>query len=158
MIAIIVIVVFLGGGLVYWYLAQNPSYAPPPAAYRPAQPAVAPPSAASRPSSRPTSAPPASIATAVTYTDSGFSPATVTVQKGGTVVFKNAASDDLWVGANPHPIHNGYPATGGCIGSTFDSCGKIRPGGSWSFTFTFAGRWGYHNHLNPGEGGTVIVQ
>lgn len=94
----------------------------------------------------------------VTYTDSGFSPATVTIPKGGAVVFKNAASDGVWVASNPHPIHNGYPTTGGCARSTFDSCKSIPPGGSWSFVFTFVGSWRYHNHLNPGEGGTVIVR
>ena len=100
---------------------------------------------------------PASSAT-VTYTDNGFSPSTVTIAKGGTVTFQNSASDDVRVASNPHPIHNGYPTTGGCVGSTFDSCKNIAPGSSWSFTFDFSGSWGYHNHLNPSEGGTIIVQ
>lgn len=107
---------------------------------------------------QPTASPVVPSSAAVTYTDSGFSPSIVTIQKGGTAVFKNTASDAVRVSSNPHPIHNGYPTTGGCAGSTFDSCSNIAPGGSWSFTFTFAGKWGYHNHLNPSEGGTVIVK
>jgi len=94
----------------------------------------------------------------VTYTDSGFSPKTLTIKKGETVLFKNTASDDMRVASNPHPIHNGYPTTGGCVSSTFDSCNTIAPGQSWSFTFDIVGRWGYHNHLNPTEGGTIVVQ
>ncbi len=94
----------------------------------------------------------------VTYTDSGFSPASLTVKKGGTVTFKNTASDAMWVASNPHPIHNGYPTTGGCVSSTFDSCSNIAPGQSWSFKFDLAGSWGFHNHLNPSEGGTIVVQ
>lgn len=94
----------------------------------------------------------------VTYTDAGFSPSTLTVKKGDTVTFKNTASDAVRVASNPHPIHNGYPTTGGCVSSTFDSCQNISPGQSWSFKFDIAGSWKYHNHLNPSEGGTIVVQ
>lgn len=138
-IGIIVAVVVIGG-IAYWYSTQNQSYTPP-AATQTTQPTPTAPSTAT-----------------VTYTDSGFSPSSVTISKGGTVIFKNTASDDVWVASNPHPIHTGYPTTGGCVGSTFDSCKNITPGSSWSFTFDFVGSWGYHNHLNPVEGGTVIVQ
>jgi plastocyanin len=94
----------------------------------------------------------------VTYTDSGFSPKTLNVKKGDWVVFLNQASDAVRVASNPHPIHNGYPTTGGCVSSTFDSCSNIAPGQSWSFKFDLIGTWGYHNHLNPSEGGTIVVQ
>lgn len=94
----------------------------------------------------------------VTYTDGGFSPATITINKGDTVIFKNKSSSDMRVASNPHPLHNGYPTTGGCVGSTFDSCSDIAPGQSWSFEFDFVGSWGYHNHLNPSQGGTVVVK
>lgn len=94
----------------------------------------------------------------VTFTDSGFSPSTLIVKKGDTVTFKNNASNSVWVASNPHPLHNGYPTTGGCVSSTFDSCQNIAPGSSWSFTFDIVGSWGYHNHLNPSEGGTIKVQ
>lgn len=94
----------------------------------------------------------------VTYTDSGWSPSSITIRKGDTVIFKNTASDAMRVASNPHPVHTGYPTTGGCVGSTFDSCANIAPGSSWSFTFDFVGSWGYHNHMNPSEMGTVVVQ
>lgn len=96
--------------------------------------------------------------TVVTYTDTGFSPATITINKGDVVTFKNMASDDVWVASNPHPQHTDYPTTGGCIGSTFDSCANVKPNDSWSFKFDIVGSWGYHNHLNHSEGGTIIVK
>lgn len=94
----------------------------------------------------------------MTYTDSGFSPSTLTIKKGDTATFTNTASDAMHVASNPHPVHNVYPTNGGCVGSTFDSCGNISPGRSWSFKFDIVGMWGYHNHLNPSEGGTIVVQ
>lgn len=104
------------------------------------------------------SAPTALVGHTVTYTDSGFSPASITVRAGDSVTFKNDSSQPFWPASNPHPVHTGYPTTGGCIGSTFDACGPIAPGGSWSFTFGIKGAWGYHNHLNPGFDGTVVVE
>lgn len=94
----------------------------------------------------------------VIYTGSGFSPSTITIKQGDTVAFENKASDNVRIASNPHPIHNGYPTTGGCVSSTFDSCGNIPPGQMWLFKFDIAGSWGYHNHLNPSQGGTVVVQ
>ena len=120
--------------------------------------ALQPPAAASPSKSLP---PPATTQTRqniVTYTDAGFTPGAVTVKKGETVIFKNSASSAVWVASNPHPMHNGYPTTGGCIASTFDSCGNIAPGQTWSFKFDIVGSWGYHNHLNRGEGGIIVVQ
>src|SRR3989344_1478487 len=92
----------------------------------------------------------------VTYTDNGFSPSEVTIPKGGAVIFRNYSSGKLRVASNPHPAHNGYPTTNGCVGSTFDSCDTIPSKVSWSFVFDSPGTWGYHDHLDPGKGGTVI--
>ena len=86
----------------------------------------------------------------VTYTDSGFSPQTVTIKAGETVIFKNNASDAFWPASNPHPLHTDYPG--------FDALQSIPPGNTYSFQFTKVGTWGYHNHLNPQEHGTIIVQ
>lgn len=94
----------------------------------------------------------------MTYTDSGFSPAVLTVKVGTTVTFLNGASDAMRIASNPHPVHTGYPTTGGCVGSTFDACHNIDPGSSWTFTFDKVGTWGFHNHLNPVEMGTIVVQ
>ena len=116
------------------------------------------PAPAPTPTPAPTPEPPKAPEGIVSYTDSGFSPSTITITLGTTVKFQNNASVAMRVSSNPHPVHTSYPTTGGCVGSTFDSCANIAPGSSWSFTFDKAGTWGYHNHLNPGETGTVIVQ
>ncbi len=94
----------------------------------------------------------------VTYTDNGFSPSEVTIPKGSAVIFRNYSSEKLRVASNPHPAHNGYPTTGGCVGSTFDSCDNIPQKVSWSFVFDSPGTWDYHDHLNPDKKGIVIVQ
>ena len=94
----------------------------------------------------------------VTYSDSGFSPATVNIKRGDTITFVDRSVQDMWPASNPHPVHDAYPVKGGCKASTFDACQGIHPGGSWSFVFTAAGTWGYHNHLNPSHQGSIVIQ
>ena len=94
----------------------------------------------------------------VTYSDSGFAPATLTITEGDTVAFENTSSGDLRVASDPHPLHNGYPTTGGCVSSTFDACGDIPAGHMWTFEFDIPGSWGYHNHFDPSQTGTIVVQ
>ncbi len=94
----------------------------------------------------------------VIYTDTGYSPKTVTVKSGETIVFKNQSSRSMWTASDGHPAHRGYPTTGGCLGSTFDTCRGVRPSDSWSFVFDIVGTWEYHNHLRPNDTGIVIVE
>lgn len=96
--------------------------------------------------------------TMVTYNDAGFSPSSITVEKGATVVFENKSSYVFWPASAPHPAHDGYPEEGGCGGGAFDACGEIPSGKSWSFRFDIPGMWGYHNHLEPGDTGTIVVE
>lgn len=86
----------------------------------------------------------------VTYTDTGFSPASLTVKTGDTVIFKNNSDSDFWPASAVHPTHEIYPE--------FDAKRAISAGGSYSFTFTRTGSWKYHNHLNPAAKGTITVQ
>lgn len=95
---------------------------------------------------------------AVTYTDAGYSPTTLTVKKGETVTFKNQSSRSMWTASAVHPTHREYPTTGGCLGSTFDACQGVQPGDSWSFRFDIPGTWKYHNHLSPGDTGVIVVE
>lgn len=94
----------------------------------------------------------------ITYTDSGYSPSAITIKKGEAIAFKNQSSRSMWTASAVHPTHLGYPTSGGCIGSTFDACQGIQPGNSWSFTFDITGTWKYHNHLNPTDTGTIVVE
>ena len=100
----------------------------------------------------------------VTYTDDGFSPATVTVAQGGTVHFVNQSSNEFWPASAVHPTHAVYPGSGIELCGTltavgiFDACGGVAVGSTWSFTFDEVGQWGYHDHLNASHFGKVVVE
>ncbi|MBI2583824.1 MAG: hypothetical protein HYW25_04105 [Candidatus Aenigmarchaeota archaeon] len=94
----------------------------------------------------------------VEMSESGFSPSTLTVAAGTEVHFENVGSSDHWPASAVHPTHTAYPEGGGCIGSAFDACEGIPPGGDWHFVFNEAGTWRYHDHLNPSLTGTVVVE
>lgn len=102
------------------------------------------------------------MAATVTYDGTSFTPATVTIARGGAVTFVDTAGV-MWVASDPHPIHNGYDGTtqsqhciAGYTGSApFDQCGA---GQSFTFIFTRTGSWGYHDHRNHTATGTVVVE
>lgn len=86
----------------------------------------------------------------VEITDDGFEPSSLTVSSGDTVTFENKSSDDAWPASDVHPTHQLYPG--------FDAKKPLLSGESYSFTFAKAGTWGYHNHLEPDERGTIVVE
>ncbi|OGN09785.1 MAG: hypothetical protein A3J46_00780 [Candidatus Yanofskybacteria bacterium RIFCSPHIGHO2_02_FULL_41_11] len=98
----------------------------------------------------------------ITYTDSGFSPATLNVDAGTTVKFVNNSTLSVWPASAMHPIHNLYPGSDiakcGTGVSIFDACVGLAPGQSWSFTFDSKGEWKYHDHLRVKHFGTIIVK
>lgn len=101
---------------------------------------------------------PMSQTNTVTYSNSGYSPSTITVQQGQTVTWKNESSFPMWTASGIHPTHSIYPTIGGCIGSTFDACQGIASGETWSFRFDHVGTWRYHNHSNSSHTGIIIVE
>ena len=100
----------------------------------------------------------------VVYTNSGFSSSPLTIKVGDTVTFKNQSSGNMWVGSAMHPTHMVYSGTNlqahcpDAENNDFDQCQNGAPGTSWSFTFTKAGSWGYHNHANSTHFGKIIVE
>lgn len=96
----------------------------------------------------------------VTYNGSTFSPQEVTIKKGGTVTWKNTSGGSMWVASAQHPAHTVYSGTSrtehcpDTSGTAFDQCVG---GGDYSFTFSKAGTWGYHDHLNPSAFGKIVV-
>ncbi len=151
-VVVIIIIAVLGAG---WYFLSNST-----------APAVAPVGQTSAVNSAPSPTPAstAPMSATVTYGPNGFSPSSVTIAKGGTVTWvAQAGADELWVASNPHPTHEGYDGTtrdqhcaAGYKGATpFDQCAT---GTTYSFTFNSTGTWGYHNHGNHSDTGTVIVQ
>ena len=101
--------------------------------------------------------------TTVTYDGATFAPKTVTIAKGDTVSFVDASGRGFWVASDAHPSHTGFDDTSrsahcvsGYAGPTpFDECVT---GTKFTFTFTMTGSFGYHDHMNGGAGGTVVVK
>ncbi len=149
LIWIVVILLILGGA--WWYFGMQPSVVAP----------VAPTTTADVNTPPTTTAAP--MTATVTYTAQGFSPATVTIAKGGSVTWVNQSGSSMLVASGVHPTHTLYDGTdrtqhcaAGYTGPTpFDQC---TPGTSYSFTFDKTGTWKYHNHVKPSDTGTVIVQ
>lgn len=156
---IIVALVLVLGGLV-WYWADRPSEVPTPQAIE--NPQEEAPAATTDESSGVT----VDVATAVSaytvrLTDDGFSPARIEVPVGATVTFINQGTGGMWIGADEHPSHTGYDGTSRqehcqqVPSASFDQCGV---GGTYAFTFDRAGTFGYHNHVDASQHGTVVVQ
>lgn len=101
------------------------------------------------------------MSASVTYNGTSYSPSTVTIKKGGTVTFTSTAGN-MWVASASHPTHTGYDgttraahcATGYTGPAPFDQCVA---GTSYTFTFTKAGTWPYHDHINASAFGSVKV-
>ena len=76
----------------------------------------------------------------VTLTERGFVPAELVVREGDTVQFVTKNNEPFWPASNVHPTHTNFP--------DFDPRTPIDPSASWSFTFTKAGTYKYHDHIN----------
>jgi plastocyanin len=94
----------------------------------------------------------------VSYTERGFEPAVITLQKGDTVRFTNNSSRGLWVAATG--VGGAvYPGTSEeCGQSSFDTCKLLQPGEFWEFTFDTTGTWSYQNNSDVRYTGTVTIQ
>lgn len=85
----------------------------------------------------------------VTYTDTGFAPLTITVKSGSIVTFVNESARGMWVASDMHPTHQLLPG--------FDQKTSVARGQTFEYTFTTVGTWRYHNHQNPTDTATVVV-
>lgn len=92
-------------------------------------------------------------AVTITYTSSGFSPNTVIVKSGGLITWMNNSDGQVQVGANPHPIHTGNKEI---TGNEFTL--DLDKGQQKTMTVNKTGTFGYHNHINADETGTIIVK
>lgn len=96
----------------------------------------------------------------VTLTAGGFVPSSVTVKKGERVMWVNQTSAGMWVASGVHPAHTVYSGTSlsehcpDTAGIAFDECGAVN---AYTFVFQKIGMWRYHNHMDAGETGTVVV-
>lgn len=83
----------------------------------------------------------------IMLTASGFEPKSIIVREGDTVTF--SGTEPFWPASNPHPTHTVY--------TPFDPQRPVTPPETWSFTFTKAGVWHFHDHLQASFTGTVFV-
>ncbi len=85
----------------------------------------------------------------ITLTETGFSPQSIIIAKGDTVVFTTTRAKPFWPASDLHPTHEIY--------SEFDPQKPIAAGESWSFRFDKIGMWKYHDHLDSYFRGTIEV-
>ncbi len=85
----------------------------------------------------------------ITLTAGGFSPSTLTVKAGTTVRWVNKSGQLGQVDSDPHPTHTSYPPM------NFEA---FSDGSSVELVFNKPGTYHYHNHLNPSQTGTVVVE
>lgn len=91
----------------------------------------------------------ATAAATITYDESGFSPAEVTVKSGDKVNFVNETDTAVEPASDPHPTHTTNSEL---------NVGEVGPGETGSITVSTTGSWGYHNHFNSDETGTITVE
>ncbi len=89
-------------------------------------------------STRTPNPPPA--AASVVIKDFSYSPATLTVAKGTAVKWTNSG-----------------PSTHTVTSATFDSGNIAAPGGTFIYTFTTPGTYGYHCSIHPNMTGSITV-
>lgn len=140
MTAIVILVLILAGGFFY-YQNQKSNPQTPATTVETTPPTL-------------TQPPPASSAAqnietvTVVLNKTGFDPASITITPGSKVIFVNNSGENATVNSDPHPTHTNYPPL---------NLGSIDPGQSKNLTFDTPGTYGYHNHLNPSQRGTIIV-
>ncbi|OGF62603.1 hypothetical protein A2926_01030 [Candidatus Giovannonibacteria bacterium RIFCSPLOWO2_01_FULL_44_40] len=92
----------------------------------------------------------ASEVTIVVREDGSFDPREVKIGKGGKVTWVNRSRNPVWPASAVHPTHLLYPG--------FDARQSVAYGRSYSFVFEKVGSWKYHDHLNTGMTGVVVVE
>jgi PKD repeat protein len=100
---------------------------------------------ATEPGPGPTPTPGPTVVT-VTITNAGVSPATVQISRGSSVRFVNQSSSSHQMNSDPHPTHGNCPP--------LNQTPFLNPGQSGQTgAFITVGTCGYHDHLNPTNGG-----
>src|SRR3989338_6523738 len=85
----------------------------------------------------------------IEITSSGFSPATLDIKVGDTVIFTNRDSVQHWPASEVHPSH--------LLCAGFDSLKGLNKGETYNFTFKEAKECPMHDHLNPSLKGKIKV-
>ena len=148
-IGIVIVIVVIVGGI--WYFTSNKS-----------KEATVPVETTVPESSE--NVPETQVQNVISATDSGFSPSSITIKKGETIMFMSESLQPSWPASAIHPTHTVYPNSSiAKCGTTeedgmFDACKGLAKGEAWTFGFDIPGTWKYHDHLNPSHYGTIIVE
>lgn len=86
--------------------------------------------------------------TTITFSDSGFSPSSLSVKAGTEVTVKNESSKDVQFSSDDHPTHTEQNEL---------NLAALAPGESATFTPSKVGTWGFHDHLSPDFTGVLEV-
>lgn len=135
---IILLVILLGGGLFFYTRMQQNASQQQSASISETNPGANRPSNEAKASNSPT----------VVLDDVGFSPKTLTISKGTTVVWTNKSGGPASIDSDPHPIHTSYPPL---------NLGNVDDGQTVELQFDQPGTYNYHDHYHPQKTGTVIV-
>lgn len=85
----------------------------------------------------------------VEITTAGYSPAVLSISVGDTVTWTYTGDKSSNVSSDPHPEHTDYSPL---------NLGMFKAGATQSLTFDQPGTYGYHNHFNASQVGTIIVK
>ena len=91
----------------------------------------------------------APAAATISYNGSLFSPSQVTAKAGDTIAIRNDSSEEIDLKSDPHPVHAANPEL---------NTGLVVPGEIKTFKVSSKGTFGYHNHLDPSQTGTIVVK
>lgn len=89
------------------------------------------------------------VAATITYDGSAFTLSRSEVSAGSNVKITNDSSRALDFGSDPHPTHTDNPEL---------NAGDIPPHESKTITLEAKGEWGFHNHYNPSQRGSITVK
>lgn len=143
LIIVIVILVIVGGGLVLVGKLGNKTAKPTGETSQPSTPAQ------STTSQDTGGTVPKETINNVTFTKSGFNPKTITIKAGTRVIWLNKSGASATVNSDNHPTHQVYPPL---------NLGKFPDRSSVQLVFDKPGKYGYHNHLDTSQTGTVVVE
>ena len=156
-IAIISLLVLGVAFIAFWVFGTNKAVAPTKNAAETSAKIASPSPSAATPSAAKTSTPdtacPAAENPTITYQNGEFSPRCVTVTSGTTVTWVNKDTQEVEIGADPHPAHTGNREV-----SSGEFVLPLSAGGQATSKLSTAGTHSYHNHVNSIASGTVIVK
>ncbi len=87
--------------------------------------------------------------TKIELTKTGFSPRIVTIKVNEGISWTNKSGVKATINSADHPTHKKFPEI---------NLGEFGNNISLTHIFTKSGRYDFHNHYNPLQSGTIIVE